>query len=145
MTYGDQVYTGEYRHSIDPKNRMFLPANLREILGNDIVMTKGMDPCVSVYPMESWELFTEKLNSLPEIQSRRIKRFIYSSATKTTPDSQGRVLMPQNLREYAGLDKNVYVIGVGDHVEIWDEDKWNAENAGMNSDEVVETLVALGF
>lgn len=138
------TYTGEYRHSIDPKNRMFLPANLREDLGEEIILTKGIDACVAVYPKEAWELFTEKLNSLPEVQARKVKRVIYSSAMKTKVDSQGRVLITQNLKDHAGLEKNVYVVGVGDHVEIWDENSWTAENE-MNSNEMAETLVALGF
>lgn len=140
----EKVYTGEYKHSIDPKNRMFLPAGLREELGDEIILTKGVDACIAVYPKQAWELFTEKLNSLPEIQARKVKRFIYSSAVKTKTDSQGRVLLTQNLKEHAGLEKNVYVVGVGDHVEIWDENTWIAEN-DMNSDEMVETLVSLGF
>jgi len=141
---GETMLTGEYKHSIDPKNRMFLPATLREELGDEVFVVKGVDTCIAVYPKDSWESFTEKLNSLPEIQARRVKRILFASAVKTKIDSQGRVLITQSHKEYAGLDKNVYVVGVGDHAEIWDEAKWIAEN-DMNSEELVETLMSLGF
>lgn len=141
---GEYMFTGEYKHSIDPKNRMFLPSAMREELGEEVFVVRGVDSCIAVYPKESWESFTEKLNSLPEIQARRVKRTLMASAVKTKIDGQGRVLISQNHKVYAGLDKNVYVIGVGNHIEIWDEDKWIAEN-DMNSEELAETLMALGF
>lgn len=141
---GENVFTGEFKHSVDPKNRMFFPASLRDELEGDIIITKGVDSCIAVYPMDAWDSFTEKLNALPAIQARKVKRFIYSSSSKTKLDSQGRVLIPQTLKEYAGIDKNVYVVGVGDHAEIWDEDKWLSEN-DMNSETLVDTLVELGF
>lgn len=141
---GEYMFTGEYKHSIDPKNRMFLPATMRDELGEEVFVVKGIDSCIAVYPKDAWEAFTEKLNSLPEIQARRVKRTLMASAAKTKIDGQGRVLISQSHKAYAGLDKNVYVIGVGNHVEIWDEDKWIAEN-DMNSEELAETLMSLGF
>ncbi|MBE6643185.1 MAG: division/cell wall cluster transcriptional repressor MraZ [Clostridia bacterium] len=141
---GEYMFTGEYKHSIDPKNRMFLPANMREELGEEVFVVKGVDTCIAVYPKEAWEEFTEKLNQLPEMKARRVKRTLLASAIKTKLDGQGRVLISQGHKAYAGLDKNVYVIGVGNHVEIWDEDKWIAEN-DMNSEELAETLMSLGF
>ncbi|MBR5314278.1 MAG: division/cell wall cluster transcriptional repressor MraZ [Clostridia bacterium] len=141
---GENMYTGEYKHSIDPKNRMFLPATMREDLGDEVFVVKGVDMCIAVYPKEAWEEFTEKLNSLPEMKARRVKRILMASAIKTKIDSQGRVLITQSHKAYAGLDKNVYVVGVGNHIEVWDEDKWIAEN-DMNSDEMAETLMSLGF
>lgn len=141
---GENMYTGEYKHSIDPKNRMFLPATMREDLGDEVFVVKGVDTCIAVYPKEAWEEFTEKLNSLPEMKARRVKRILMASAIKTKIDSQGRVLITQSHKSYAGLDKNVYVVGVGNHIEVWDEDKWIAEN-DMNSEEMAETLMSLGF
>ena len=141
---GEYMFTGEYKHSIDPKNRMFLPATMRDELGEEVFVVKGVDTCIAVYPKDAWESFTEKLNSLPEMKARRVKRTLMASASKTKIDSQGRVLISQNHKAYAGLDKNVYVIGVGNHVEIWDEDRWIAEN-DMNSEELAETLMSLGF
>ncbi len=141
---GEYMFTGEYSHSIDPKNRMFLPSSMREEMSEEVFVVKGVDECIAVYPKESWEEFTEKLNSLPEMQARKVKRTLLASAIKTKIDSQGRILISQAHKAYAGLDKNVCVIGVGNHIEIWDADKWIAEN-DMNSEEMAETLMSLGF
>lgn len=139
------MLSGEYNHTIDPKSRLFIPAKLRDILGNEIVIAKNVDRCISVYPRSSWECFEEKLAQLPEIQSRDIKRFLYSSANDVQPDSQGRILLPQKLRDYAGIDKNVTIIGAGDHVEIWDDNAWNEKINGSDNDKIVETMIALGL
>lgn len=141
----EKKFSGEFKHTIDPKNRMFMPATMREKLAGEIVLTKNVDCCVAVYPSESWVLYTEKLDKLPELQARNIRRFIYSSATETQLDSQGRILIPQNLREHAFLDKNVYVVGVGDHIEIWDEQKWIDEMNKVQMNDLEATLIALGF
>ncbi len=141
---GSTVFTGEYKHAIDPKNRMFLPATLRDELGDEVYVVKGVDSCIAVYTKDAWESFTDKINSLPEMQVRRVKRILFASAVKTKLDSQGRILISQGHKEYAGLDKNVYVVGVGNHIEIWDELKWIEEN-NVNSDELAETLMSLGF
>lgn len=139
------MISGEYNHALDSKNRIILPVKLREQLGENIVMAKGVDLCVSVYPTDAWGTFTDKINSLPEIQSRKIKRFIYSSAVELATDTQGRILVPQNLKDYAGLGKNVTIIGVGDHVEIWDEENWKAEVSGENSADIAAAMISLGF
>ena len=141
---GEKMFTGEYKHTIDPKNRMFLPSAMREEMGDEVFVVKGVDTCIAVYTVDAWEIFTEKLNSLPEMKARRVKRTLMASAIKTKIDGQGRVLITQGHKAYAGLDKNVCVIGVGNHVEIWDEDKWLAEN-DINSEELAETLMSLGF
>jgi len=138
-------FYGEYKHTLDPKSRLFFPSAMREKLAGDIVLTKNVDCCVAVYPMAAWELYTEKLDRLPEVQARIVRRFFYSSATETQLDSQGRALIPQNLREHAGLGKNVFVIGAGDHVEIWDEEKWLAEQAALEEDDLAASLIDLSF
>ena len=141
---GESMFTGEYKHTIDPKNRMFLPSAMREELGDEVFVVKGVDTCIAVYPKDAWEVFTEKLNSLPAMKARRVKRTLMASAIKTKIDGQGRVLISQSHKAYAELDKNVYVIGVGNHIEIWDEERWQAEN-DINSEELAETLMSLGF
>lgn len=141
---GENTFMGAFKHSVDPKNRVFIPASLREEMGDEVYVIKGVDPCIAVYTQEGWEAFVEKLSSLPEIQARKVKRALLSSACKTKIDSQGRILITQIHKTYAGLDKNVYVVGVGNHVEIWDEDRWNSEDA-MGAEEMAETLISLGF
>lgn len=124
---------------------MFLPSKLKEGLGDNIIMTKSVDKCIALYPANEWTRFTEKLGRLPEMQSRSIKRFIYSAACEAVPDSQGRILLPQNLKEYAGIEKNVTVIGAGDHAEIWDEKLWAAESEKTAEDDMASMLIGLGF
>ena len=141
---GESAYTGVYNHSIDPKNRMFLPATMRENIGDEVFVVKGVDKCIAIYPKDAWDEFTEKLNSLPEIKARRVKRVLMASAIKTKVDSQGRVLITQMHKTYAELYKNVCVVGVGSHIEVWDEDKWIAENS-MEADEIAETLMSFGL
>ena len=117
---------GEYSHIIDAKGRLFIPAKFREELGFSFVLTKGLENTLSIYPNDEWDKFAEKINSLPTKQSRTLKRFFVASAQDLSPDAQGRILIPQVLRDYAGLSKNAVVIGMTDHIEIWDEARWNA-------------------
>ena len=117
---------GEYTHSIDAKGRLFIPAKFREELGFSFVLTKGLENTLTIYPNSEWDKFAEKISSLPSKQSRTLQRFFVASAQDSSPDSQGRILIPQVLREYAGLSKNVKVLGMTDHIEIWDEARWNA-------------------
>jgi len=139
------MISGEYKHNIDTKNRLILPVKLREALGDNVIMTKSVDRCIALYPSDSWAVFTDKINALPEMQSRKIKRYIYSSAVEAEPDSQGRILLPLNLRVFAGIDKNVTVVGVGDHAEIWDDELWNEEVNSGEGDDIAGQLINLGF
>lgn len=117
---------GEYSHVIDAKGRLFIPAKFREELGYTFVITKGLSHCLSVYPMEEWERFEQKINALPTKQARSLQLFFIASAQDCELDAQGRVLVPQKLRDYAGLSKNTVIAGMTDHIEIWDENEWNA-------------------
>ena len=139
------MFCGEYSHNLDSKKRMILPAKLREELGENVVMTKNVDRCVSLYLAERWNAFTAKLDTLPDIETRQVKRFLYSAAFETTVDGQGRILVAPNLCTYAGLDKSVKVIGVGDHIEIWDEARWTEENSSENTADITSLLIRLGF
>ena len=139
------MFCGEYSHNLDAKKRIILPSKLREQLGDDVVMTKSVDKCVALYPIERWNTFTSKLDSLPDIETRQVKRFLYSAAFETSVDAQGRVLVAPNLCEYASLSKSVKVIGVGDHIEIWDEELWRDENSSENTADIANVLIKLGF
>jgi MraZ protein len=139
------MFCGEYSHNLDAKKRILLPTKLREELGESVVMTKSVDTCVALYPLSRWETYTEKINSLPDIEARQIKRFLYAAAFPTTVDAQGRVLISPNLCDYASLTKAVKVIGVGDHIEIWDESKWAEENSSENTADLTGLLIKLGF
>ncbi|MEG1878214.1 MAG: division/cell wall cluster transcriptional repressor MraZ, partial [Pseudoflavonifractor sp.] len=97
--------TGTYEHGIDAKGRLFFPAKLREQLGDILYLTMGVDGCLAIYPQETWNTFTEKFASLPMSQSK-VMRPLFASASRCEPDSQGRIVLPQNLRKYAGLEKD---------------------------------------
>ncbi len=115
--------TGEYQHSLDNKGRLFIPAKLREELGEVFYITLSMDRCLCVYSAESWQSFSEKVGAMPYVKQRRM-RPLFAHAAKCELDSQGRTIIPQQLRAYASLTKNVTVVGCNNHAELWDSDAW---------------------
>ena len=115
--------TGEYQHTLDSKGRLFIPARLREKLGGEFYVTISMEPCLSVYSAESWKTFTDRIDAMSYVQQRRMRPlFVY--AVRAELDNQGRILLPQNLRAYAGLTKNVTIVGCNNHAELWDSAAW---------------------
>ncbi len=117
--------TGEYQHSLDNKGRLFIPAKLRDELGEVFYITLSMDRCLCAYSAVSWELFSAKVAAMPYVKQRRM-RPLFAHAAKCELDSQGRTVIPQNLRAYAGLTKNVTVVGCNNHAEFWDSDAWQS-------------------
>ena len=117
--------TGEYRHSLDNKGRLFIPAKLREELGEVFYITLSMDRCLCVYSAESWQSFSEKVGAMPYVKQRRM-RPLFAHAARCELDSQGRTIIPQNLRTYASLTKNVTVVGCNNHAELWDSEAWQS-------------------
>lgn len=139
---------GEYRHSIDSKHRLSLPAKFRRELGRKVVITHGLDHCLFVYPVRSWIAVAEKLGKLSvgRAESRGFNRFILAGAVEADVDSIGRILIPDFLRSFANLKEKVVIAGVHDRVEIWDEDRWKAYKSGIESDadRLAETLGQIG-
>lgn len=117
---------GEYQHTIDIKGRMIVPAKFREELGSQFVVTRGLDKCLFIYPMEEWNEVEEKLKKLPltKKDARAFTRFFFSGAVECDIDKQGRINIPQTLRTYADLDKDCVVIGVSNRVELWSKEVW---------------------
>jgi len=115
---------GEYNHNVDEKGRVSVPAKFREDLGASFIVTKGLDSCLFIYSKIEWNTFETKLKDLPltNPNARNFIRFFFSGATECELDKQGRINIPQNLREYAGLSKDVSIIGVSTRVEIWDRE-----------------------
>ena len=137
--------TGTYEHSIDAKGRLFIPAKLREELGVTFYLAMGVDECLAIYPQETWNRLTEKFASLPMSQSAAM-RPLFANASKCELDSQGRIVIPQKLRKYAGLEKDAVIIGVNDRAEIWSAETWNArEEEEMTPEKMKACLAALGF
>ncbi len=140
---------GEYNHNIDEKGRVSVPAKFRDDLGTSFIVTKGLDNCLFAYSKEEWTKFEEKLKTLPltNPNARNFIRFFFSGATECEIDKQGRINIPQNLREYAKLGKEVSVIGVSTRVEIWDREKWNnyTSEENMDVDEIASHMSDLGI
>ena len=136
---------GEFQHNIDAKGRLFIPAKFREELGKMFIITKGLDGCLFVYSASAWEVLEDNINQLPLSKSRNLQRFFFSSAADCVPDAQGRVLIPQNLREYAALQKEVSIIGVSGRVEIWNTARWKAINEELTPESIAEAMEELGF
>lgn len=136
--------SGQYVHSIDDKNRLFVPVKHREQLGESFMITHLVDKCLSVYSMEEWEKLTDKISALPQVKARDVLRFVFASAVEVQPDKQGRVVIPQELREYAQIDKNVVFIGAGKHAEIWSDVNWAEKQRELEAT-MLDTLIDLGF
>ena len=141
------MFMGEYNHTIDSKGRLIVPSKFRELLGSEFVVTKGLDGCLFVYPNEEWAAIEEKFKSIPLTtkDARKFSRFFFAGATSCEVDKQGRILLPQVLREYAGLQKDVVLAGVLGRIEIWDQGRWQDANTYDDMDEVAEHMAQLGL
>lgn len=139
------MFMGQYNHTIDAKGRVFVPAKFRETLGEQFVVTMGLDGCLFVYPNDQWEQFANQLKSLPGTkEARQLQRYFLAGAADLEVDKQGRILIPPHLREHAALDKNVIFVGVLGKIEIWSEERWkNNTFAGM--DEAAEKMAEQGL
>ena len=140
---------GEYDHSLDAKGRLIMPAKLREDIGDKFIITKGLDGCLFGFSLNEWTHFEEKLKALPltNKNARDFVRFFLSGAVSIEIDKQGRFLVASNLREYASMEKEVVIIGVGTRIEFWSKDKWIKYNSSENisADNLAENMTILGI
>lgn len=143
------MFIGEYAHAFDDKGRVALPAKFRQQLEAGVVVTRGLDHCLSVYPREEWKVMAEKLAALPisQKQSRAFARLMLAGAWDAELDSQGRIMVPEYLRQYAGLAKHAVVAGLYNRIEIWNEDAWHAyrTKTEAESDSIAESMGELGI
>ncbi|MEY8426433.1 division/cell wall cluster transcriptional repressor MraZ [Lachnospiraceae bacterium 46-15] len=141
------MFMGEYNHSIDTKGRLIIPSRFREELGDEFVVTKGLDGCLFVFPNSRWAAFEEKLEKLPltNKSARQFSRFFVSGATPCELDKQGRVLLPQTLREFARLEKDVVLAGMLNRIEIWSKSKWIENSSYDDMDDIAEQMTDLGL
>lgn len=141
------MFTGEYQHGVDEKGRMIVPAKFREVLGEIFMMTKGLDNCLFVYPQTEWNTLENKLKNLPftNKDARAFARFFFSGAVECEMDKQGRILINSNLREYAGIQKDVVIIGVGTRIEIWAKETWEGYSTETEKsyEELAEKMMEL--
>ena len=131
---------GKYRHNVDPKGRLFVPAKLREELGESFYVTLGLEHCLSVYTEAGWQAIVDKYNALPMSQARKM-RFLFANAAKCEPDKQGRFLIPTELRDYAGLKDEVMFVGLAGHAEIWDSATYDALEAETLTPEYMASVM----
>ena len=143
------LFIGEYRHSLDTKGRVIVPAKFRDGLGDKFVITKGLDGCLFAYSKEEWTNFENKIKTLPltNKDARAFVRFFFSGAVECEIDKQGRTLIPPMLRDYATLNKDLVIIGVSTRVEIWSQEKWDnySEAEDLEADELAEKMAMLGI
>ena len=138
---------GEYEHSLDAKGRLIIPSKFREVLGDEFVVTKGMDGCLFVFDDPEWQAFEEKLRALPMIdkEARQFTRFFLAGAASVEVDKQGRILLPAVLREFAGITKDAVLVGVGSRVEIWSKDRWEGTVTYQDMEEISRHMIELGI
>lgn len=142
------MFIGEYQHSIDEKGRMAIPVKFRADLSKGAVVTRGLDRCLFVYTVDAWKVLAEKLMNLPlsQSKSRAFARLMLAGAMDVELDKQGRIILPEYLREYASVKKGVVVAGLYDRLEIWDQSAWQTYTAATEKDsnEIAESLSELG-
>lgn len=142
-----RMFMGEYNHTIDAKGRMIVPSKFRELLGNEFVVTKGLDGCLFVYPNEEWHNIEEKFRTVPLTtkDARKFSRFFFAGAAACEVDKQGRILIPPVLREFADIQKDIVSVGVLNRIEIWSKDRWIDNNTYDDMDEIAEHMAELGL
>ena len=140
------MFMGEYNHTIDAKGRLIVPSKFREKLGEEFVVTKGLDDCLFVYPMDEWAHIEEAFRKVPltNKKARDFVRFFFAGAASCEVDRQGRILLPANLRAYAGLEKEIVSAGVLNRVEIWEKEKWDKSNVIEDMDDIADYMAELG-
>lgn len=141
------MFMGEYNHTIDAKGRLIVPSKFREQLGSEFIATKGLDGCLFVYPKEEWANIEEKFRNIPLTtkDARKFSRFFFAGAAVCEVDRQGRILLPQVLREFADLQKEAVLAGVLSRIEIWSKERWQDTNTYDDMDEIAEHMAELGL
>ena len=140
------MLTGEYRHAIDPKKRLFIPAKHREVLGTSFIIVRDIrESCLKVYSEENWQAFITPIKQMKRADSEKILRFLYRDAVTAEPDSQGRVVLNTTLIEHAKIIKDAVVVGCGDYSEIWSAEEYDRIVGDEDADELREALEAMGL
>lgn len=146
---GITMFIGEYKHTIDTKKRLALPSKFRRELGKEVIITRGFDKCLVIYPQKDWKRVIEELGRLPtgRAESRKFNRVVLGGAVEVNLDRLGRILIPDYLKKYAGLKKNVIICGLSNKLEIWDVQKWEVyrKKAEQDIDKIAEKLPDLGI
>lgn len=138
-------FVGSYSHSLDSKNRVFIPAKFREELGEEFYITRKFSKYLSIYTAEEWETFVEKISKLPESDAEELQEFFLGWAQKCTPDANGRIILDNKLLKFAGIKKNLIFVGVGRQIRIWSEEKWEVREDNRDHDHLRELMRTYGI
>lgn len=145
---GKKMFLGEYRYTLDIKKRLSIPAKFRKNLGKNPILTRGLDGCLFLYPRREWEKLSQKLGKLPlgKSDARGLQRLMLSGAMEVNLDSLGRILIPDYLKDYASLQKEVIIVGLYNHIEIWAKEKWEeySQKVSQEIGNIAERLGELG-
>jgi MraZ protein len=145
----DIMFMGEYTHNMDKKGRLIIPSKLRDDLSEQFVITRGLDNCLFLYPMNEWKELEKKLTSLPMTSknARNFVRFFFSGANECELDKQGRVSLPINLRDYANFDHEIVIIGLANRIELWAKEKWDnyMDDVEDSYEDIAEAMEELGI
>lgn len=137
---------GEFKSTLDIKGRMNFPIKLREELGSSFFISKTIgERCIKVYSKEDWSALVEMIHQMPQVKTAEIQRYLFGSAYEVEPDKQGRVLIPQPLREYAGLQTDIVIVGLEGRAEIWDKAQWEAFNNSINKEDLLAVAMEMGI
>lgn len=141
------MFLGRHEHNLDDKGRLAIPSRFRESLRDGVVLTRGIDRCIAAYPREAWDILATQVNglSMTDPHARQFRRMVFAEAVDLKLDSQGRVLVPASLRDYAEIDREAMIIGVHASIEIWSPDRWSVVDAALASDgdEIAARLVEM--
>lgn len=148
------MFYGQYEHSLDRKGRIIIPSRIRQILNErfseKFIAARGLEKCISLYTQEGWEAIVEKVKTLPFMtgkNSRAFTRLLFSGAVECSLDKQGRILLPSNLREYGDISRDIVIVGVSSHIEIWGKEKWSEyiSREGKEFEKTAEELMEFGI
>ena len=138
-------FVGTYSHSIDSKNRVFIPSKFREELGGEFYITRKADPYLSIYTAREWEEFVKKIESLPESVAAPLQDFLIGGAQRCIPDGNGRIVLENRLIKHAEITKNIVFVGTGNQIRIWSEEKWIEREATLNPENMREIMRQFGL
>ncbi len=138
-------FVGSYKHSLDAKNRIFIPSKFRDDLGDEFYITRKFDTYLSIYTADEWQLYVEKIEKLPESEAVEIQDFLLGAAQKCTPDASGRIILDEKLAAHAGIKKNVVFVGVGKQIRIWAEEVWSEREETRDFTKMREIMKQYGL
>ena len=141
------MFYGEFPHSLDIKNRIVIPAKFRAALGDAFIITRGWDKCLTIYTMDEWRNLEEKVKALPRADEdvRRFMRIFFGGACECEPDAHGRVLIPQTLREHAGIVRDIVSVGVLERIEVWGKEYWDERGSCEIDDNIARVMKEFGI